>query len=123
MNISRIQMMIILLVSWVCIVTAQFVAQPKKKTVSAAKVKEQCAQELGNQLEHFARIMRLLGTVQERVLEHTYALLENDKEIPLHQKNGSDLSDCHTRMCAFNKSLATMEKELQEYALFVSELK
>jgi hypothetical protein len=123
MKIPRTHMIFALLIMpWMCVLAAQFVAEPKKKTPSAAKLKEECAHELGTQLEHFARIMQLLGNVQSQVLKHTYALLENDKENPLHQKNGSDLQSCHTMMCTFNDSLCNIEKKLQEYERFLEKL-
>lgn len=120
MNITRTHMiMAFLMIPWVWIVMAQFVA-PKKK--SASKMKEQCAQELGDQLSHFARVMQLLGSVQHKVLEHTYALLENDKENALNQKNGKELHICHTMMHTFNTSLQDIENQLQEYLIFLNNL-
>lgn len=101
---------------------ADFIAQPKKKKPSSAKLKELCAQELGAQLEHFARIMELCGKVQRTVLEHTYALLENDTDNPLHKKDNAALQQCHTKMCAFNETLSTLEQQLQEYQSYIETL-
>lgn len=105
-----------------CMLVADFIAQPKKKIPSTAKLKEQCAQELGAQLEHFARIMELCGKVQRTVLEHTYALLENDTDNPLHKKNNSALQQCHAKMCAFNETLTALEQQLREYHAYLETL-
>ena len=124
MNFSRAQMiMIFIAVPWVWIVTAQFVTEPKKKTPSAAKVKEQCVQADVEQLEHIADIMELLGNVQRNNLKHITAVVENDKEHPLNKKNGAELQVCYAKKNALNESLIELKKELREYALFVSDLK
>lgn len=119
---QRIVLAMLLLVPCIALLADQFIA-PKKKTQSISKSKEQCAQELGNQLEHFARIMQLLGNIQSKVLEHTYALLEDDKDNPLQQKNGAELQACSITMQSFNDELEDIEKQLQTYACFLKNLK
>ena len=115
-----------LIIALLCGVTymiaADFIAQPKKKKLSSAQLKEHCAQELGEQLQHFARIMELSGKVQRTVLEHTYALLENDSSNPLHKKDASALQQCHAAMHSFNESLTELEQRLQEYQSYIETL-
>lgn len=120
MKVSRLIIALLFCVTYMF--AADFIAQPKKKKLSSAQLKERCAQELGTQLEHFARIMELTGKVQSAVLEHTYALLENDTDNPLHKKDNGGLQECHARMVSFNQTLAALEQQLQEYQSYIQTL-
>lgn len=120
MNYSRIIIALLFCVTYVF--AADFIAQPKKKKPSSAKLKELCAQELGAQLEHFACIMERCGKTQRLVLEHTYALLENDADNPLHKKDNDALQQCYSKMCAFNETLVTLERQLQDYQSYIQTL-
>jgi len=123
MKISRTSLLFaVCMASSMCVLVAQFVAQPKKKVPSTGKIKEQCAQAFGRQLTLFAHIMESLGNVQSKVLEHTYALIENDADNALNKKNNVALQQCHDKMCALNESLAALEQELQEYRCFIEQL-
>lgn len=120
MKVSRLIIALLFCVTY--ILATDFIAQPKKKKPSSAQLKELCAQELGAQLEHFARIMELSGKVQRSVLEHTYALLENDTNNPLHKKDNAALQQCHRKMCAFNEALVVLEQQLQDYQSYIQTL-
>jgi uncharacterized membrane protein YccC len=124
MNRKRIALIIALcMLGSAYILVADFVAQPKKKVASVAKIKEQCMQEFGDQLERFAHVMELLGKAQSKVLKHIAALLENDANNSLNKKNNVELQRCHTALCRLNESLQNIEEQLEEYDLFLQDLR
>jgi hypothetical protein len=114
-----------MMMSGMCVLVAQFVVAPvkKHKSPSVAQLKEFCAEDLGGQLQHIACLMKSMSDVQCAVLEHMRALLENDKNHALNQKNNSELHVCHTRICMINESLQNIDKQLQEYAIFLEHKK
>ncbi len=123
MKISRTHLFAsLLLVPCVLMLATPFASAPKAKGQSASKLKEQCAQELGEQLKRFGRIMQQMGAVQDQVLEHTYAVLENDKDHALYQKNAAELQVCCATMREFNESLQKIEEQLRAYNLFLERL-
>jgi len=124
MNRNRIALIIALcMMGSVYILVADFVVQPKKKVASVAKTKEQCVEDFGDLLVNIACVMKSMSEVQCAVLEHMRAILENDKDHAVNQKNNSELQACHARIRMINESLCSIDKQLQEYALFLEHKK